>query len=347
MAAMSLPVATVPVVSILGIYVIYRVVDWVIRWPRVGRYSERYVLVTGSGRGFGFRSCVQLDKLGCHVIAGCHSDIGQEELKLACSERLKVIRLDVSNPESVREAYKMVKSILPPEKGLWGLVNNAGIGGKRGRIEWMSVSDYRSVNDVNLYGLIDVTVTFLPLIKREKGRIVNVTSMGGRISTPEMAPYCISKYAVEAFSDALRRALIPFGCCVSIVEPSGYRTAINSKESLDKWTNDAWNEAPAEARTEFGDAYFQQLLKAVHGVKVVEGEESLAEVTNCYEDALFCRRPRARYIPNRRAKRILGIVPNLPEWASDWVIVKGMGRTGDVLPACLERQRPEDQKKKQ
>lgn len=117
MAAMSLPAAAVPFVSLIGIYVVYRVVDRIIRWPRVGRYSERYVLVTGSGRGFGFRSCVQLDRLGCHVIAGCHSDIGQEELKMACSERLKVIRLDVSNPESVREAYQLVKSILPPGKG--------------------------------------------------------------------------------------------------------------------------------------------------------------------------------------------------------------------------------------
>lgn len=337
MTTTSLPASAVPMLSLLGLYVIYRIIDKVIRWPKVRRYSERYILVTGSGRGFGFRSCIELDRLGCHVIAGCRSDIGQEELRAACSDRLKVIRLDVSNPESVRQAYQLVKSILPPGRGLWGLVNNGGIGGKRGRVEWLSVGDYKTVNDVNLYGLIDVTITFLPLIKKEKGRIVNVTSMGGRISTPELVPYCISKHGVEAFSNALRRSLIPFGCHVSIVEPSGYRTAINSKETLDASMYDAWNEAPEEARNEFGEEYFQQSLKAVHLVKVSDHPDSLLEVTNCYEEALFSRWPRPRYIPNRRAKTILGIVPNLPEWASDWVLLKGMGRAGNVLPSSLQK----------
>lgn len=88
--------------------------------------------------------------------------------------------------------------------GLWGLVNNAGVAGKRGRIEWLSIDDYKDVNAINLYGLIDTTMVFLPLIKRERGRIVSVTSVGGRISAPELTPYCISKYGVEAFNDSLR-----------------------------------------------------------------------------------------------------------------------------------------------
>src|SRR6218665_962885 len=115
---MAMSCSIVPLASALGLYVLYRILDRVIRWSRVGRYSERYVLVTGSGRGFGFLTCVQLDKLGCHVIAGCRSEAGEAELRKACSERLHIVRLDVSNPESVRKAYETVKSILPPGKGI-------------------------------------------------------------------------------------------------------------------------------------------------------------------------------------------------------------------------------------
>ena len=87
--------------------------------------------------------------------------------------------------------------------GLWGVLNNAGINGGA-PIEWQKISDYQRVLNVNTLGVIDVTTTFLPLVKKEKGRIVNTASMAGRISLDGMAPYAMSKYAVEAFSDSLR-----------------------------------------------------------------------------------------------------------------------------------------------
>lgn len=338
-----MPCSFVPLVSVLGLYILYKILDRVVRWPRVGRYSERYILVTGCGRGFGFLSCVQLDRLGCHVIAGCRSEMGEAELRKACSARLHIVRLDVSNPESVRKAYETVKSILPPGKGLWGIVNNAGIAGKRGRMEWLSIDDYKAVNAVNLYGLMDTTMVFLPLIKRERGRIVNVTSVGGRVSAPELTAYCISKYGVEAFNDSLRRSLKEFDCHVALVEPSGYRTNITSLESLEKSARDAWDEASKEAKEEFGEEYFKQYLAGVTSLKVSEDPSSFSEVTNAYEDALFSRWPRARYIPGRKAKNILTIVPNLPEWMSDWVIVKTMNRGGNIPPAFLQQQRKKDQ----
>ena len=88
--------------------------------------------------------------------------------------------------------------------GLWGIVNNAGIAGNTGPCEWLTLEDYRNVFNVNLLGLIDVTNTFLPLVKKEKGRIVNMASVMGRISFQGMTPYCISKYGVESFSDSIR-----------------------------------------------------------------------------------------------------------------------------------------------
>ncbi len=89
-------------------------------------------------------------------------------------------------------------------KGLWGLLNNAGISGYKGPVEWLIRDDYKTVLNVNLHGLIDVTVTFLPLLKKAKGRIVNMSSVYGRIAVAEAAPYAISKHGVEAYSDSIR-----------------------------------------------------------------------------------------------------------------------------------------------
>ncbi len=91
--------------------------------------------------------------------------------------------------------------------GLWGVLNNAGIGGNGGPAEWLTKADYEEVFNVNLHGLIDVTVTFLPLVKQAKGRVVNTASIAGRISLPFCAPYAISKYGVEAFSDSIRQGM--------------------------------------------------------------------------------------------------------------------------------------------
>lgn len=87
--------------------------------------------------------------------------------------------------------------------GLWGVVNNAGVSVPSGPCDWLSIEDYKSMLDVNLHGVIAVTLSVLPLIKKAKGRVVNVASVFGRIS-PFGGPYCVSKYGVEAFNDSLR-----------------------------------------------------------------------------------------------------------------------------------------------
>jgi len=92
--------------------------------------------------------------------------------------------------------------------GLWGVVNNAGVMMSIGLPDWMTVDDYRRQCDVNLFGLIDVTTTFLPLVRKSRGRIVNTSSLTGRLALPTYAPYCVSKFGVEAFTDALRYSLV-------------------------------------------------------------------------------------------------------------------------------------------
>ena len=90
------------------------------------------------------------------------------------------------------------------EAGLWGLMNNAGAIASVGLPEWLTLDDYRRQCDVNLFGTIDVTLTFLPLVRKSRGRVVNTSSVSGRLALPAFAAYSISKYGVEAFSDTLR-----------------------------------------------------------------------------------------------------------------------------------------------
>ena len=91
--------------------------------------------------------------------------------------------------------------------GLWGVMNNAGALQSVGYLEWLCADDYRRQCEVNLFGLIDVTMTFLPLVKKTAGRIVNTSSIAGRLSGPIFTPYSVSKFGVEAFTDALRSIL--------------------------------------------------------------------------------------------------------------------------------------------
>ena len=88
--------------------------------------------------------------------------------------------------------------------GLWAVINNAGIGGKGGQMEWLTLADFQETFSINTIGTIDVSMTFLPLIKKERGRVICMSSMGGRFTMPYMVTYAVSKYGVEAFGEALR-----------------------------------------------------------------------------------------------------------------------------------------------
>jgi NAD(P)-dependent dehydrogenase (short-subunit alcohol dehydrogenase family) len=195
------------ITALVGLFVVYKLLDWLLRLPGVGRTGDRYVLITGCDTGFGHDLARRLDSRGCHVFAACLTEKGETELTKGCSDRLATVPLDVTKTESVRKAFDVVKERLEKDgKVLWAVVNNAGISISVGNPELQTTDDYRDVAVVNLYGLIDVTMTFLPLIKKSRGRVVNMASIAGRVSMKRATPYCVAKYGVEAFSDGLRLA---------------------------------------------------------------------------------------------------------------------------------------------
>ncbi|NWT49245.1 DR9C7 reductase, partial [Chroicocephalus maculipennis] len=139
--------------------------------------------------------------------------------------------------------------------GLFGLVNNAGIAIPTAPNEWLTKDDFVKVLDVNLVGLIEVTLSLLPLIRRARGRVVNTSSVLGRLSA-NGGGYCISKYCVEAFSDSLRRDMYHFGVKVSIVEPGFFKTAVTNLESIEASLRQLWDRLPPETRLSYGEDFF-------------------------------------------------------------------------------------------
>ncbi|XP_019622982.1 PREDICTED: retinol dehydrogenase 16-like isoform X2 [Branchiostoma belcheri] len=276
------------------LWVTYLVVTWWLERGRLSQLTDKTVLITGCDTGFGNLLARRLDQLGLRVFAGCLTEAGVAELRQACSERLQPIQMDVTKTDSVQDAFRLVEQAVG-SKGLWGLVNNAGIlGVMGGTMEWATLEDYQAVLSVNLLGMIDVTKTFLPLIKKSRGRIVNVASGVGRLAMPQGAPYTVSKYGVEAFSDCLRRAMRCFGIKVHIIEPGFFRTPINNQENLLRRLDQTWQRQSPETKTEYGEEFLQA---AKDGIVASERfMEDPVLVVDAMDHALCATHPRSRYV---------------------------------------------------
>ncbi|XP_053564128.1 retinol dehydrogenase 7 [Bombina bombina] len=295
----------------------------VYRWYRQSQIlenlSDKYVLITGCDSGFGNLAAKQLDRRGLKVLAACLTEKGAEELKKETSSRLQTVILDVADSQSVSSAAKWVASIVR-DAGLWGLVNNAGIGLPTAPNEWLKKEAYMKMLNVNLLGVVDVTIKLLPLIRKAHGRIVNVSSVLGRVSTLG-GGYCIAKYGVEAFSDSLRRELRDFGVNVSIVEPGGFKTSIANYSVFKKYLDQLWETLPTEVRESYGEQYYQKYLQNLQEI-TNSLSTKLHRVTDCMEHALTACYPWTRYAAGWDAKLFFIPLSYFPTIISDYVFSK-------------------------
>ncbi|MEQ2259396.1 hypothetical protein XENORESO_011131 [Xenotaenia resolanae] len=241
--------------SILGLVAIWYLYRWYKESKRISNKGDKYVYITGCDSGFGNNLAKHLDKLGFRVIAGCYTERGELELKELSSERLTTISLDVTKSESVKKVAASIKSLVG-EKGLWAVVNNAGVATPSGPTEWLTIEDYKSMLAVNLNGVIAVTLSVLPLIKMARGRVVNVASVFGRLS-PFGGPYCVSKYGVESFNDNLRLNMAPFGVKVLCIEPGFFKTSMTDTMMLKNNLKSLWDRLSQDMKDEYGEAYLE------------------------------------------------------------------------------------------
>ncbi|XP_019616127.1 PREDICTED: D-beta-hydroxybutyrate dehydrogenase, mitochondrial-like [Branchiostoma belcheri] len=258
-------------------------------------------LTTGCDSGFGFRLAKRLDSLGFTVFAGClladSGGEGAKKLRAECSSRLSTVQIDVTDDGQVKAAVQQVKDNLPTEsEGLYALVNNAGVW-QPGEIEWVSIAAYRRVMEVNTFGAVRVTKAFLPLIRKAKGRVVNVTSAAGLHATPAAAAYCMTKAAVEFFSDALRHEMHKWGVKVVIVEPGNFApsTDIVLPEVFNKHTEDLRTNMEEAVKKDYGMEYFDFKMEQLR-VESENEEKDPTAVIDAMVDAVTLTNPAHRYL---------------------------------------------------
>ncbi|NXR72769.1 RDH16 dehydrogenase, partial [Pycnonotus jocosus] len=299
------------VAVLLGLFLLRR---WHRERQTVPRLWEKHVLITGCDSGFGNLLARQLDARGLRVLAACLTDTGAAQLRAATSERLQTVLLDVTSSKSIADVTAWVRERVG-DQGLWGLVNNAGIAIPTAPNEWLSKEDFVKVLDVNLVGLVEVTLSLLPLVRRARGRVVNVSSVMGRVSFFG-GGYCISKYGVEAFSDSLRLEMHSFGVKVCIIEPGFFNTMITNVGNLEKNFHSSWEKLPEEIKASYGESYLRRFVEML---KIMQKTYSsnLSLVTNCMEHALTSLHPRARYSAGWDAKLLYLPISYLPSALTD------------------------------
>jgi NAD(P)-dependent dehydrogenase (short-subunit alcohol dehydrogenase family) len=274
-------------------------------------------LITGASTGIGRATTLLLAGAGWTVLAGVRDPTAGESLvEDAPAGRVIPLQLDVTDAGQIEEARGRVE-VQTAARGLDALVNNAGIG-IGGPLELVSREDLRRQFDVNVFAQVAVTQALLPALRRAHGRIVFVSSIGGRVAMAFTAPYAASKHAIEAFGDALRVELRTSDVGVALIEPGSVATPIwdKSRAESDKVI------VPPELQREYGHvpAAMDKVLDdtARRGVP----PEQVAETI---QRALTARRMKARYVVGRDAKAMLVARRLLPDHVFDAVARRALG----------------------
>jgi NAD(P)-dependent dehydrogenase (short-subunit alcohol dehydrogenase family) len=278
------------------------------------------VVVTGASSGIGWATALVLAHEGWLVFAGVRREDHGEALLAAAAALgagvlLQPIRLDVTNEASIAAATAEIAAELE-ERGerLVGLVNNAGIA-VAGPTEEIPLTRLRTVLEVNVVGAVATTQALLPLLRAGRGRIVNISSVSGRVASPFLGPYAASKFALEALSDALRVELAPWGLKVVLVEPGPVATPIWGKgeamaDEDREGISDSSPYAPYLGRVRMA---FREGARRGIPPEVVAG---------VIVRALSVPRPRARYLVGSNRAAVALVARLAPDGMRDWLITR-------------------------
>lgn len=276
------------------------------------------IVVTGSSTGIGRACALSLDALGFRVFAGVRKGDDGESLRRAASDRLTPVFIDVADEQFIAAAAESVSQKVG-DAGLVGLVNNAGVA-VPGPLEYLPLEELRRQLEINLVGQLAVTQAFLPLLRKARGRIVNVCSLAGKLTTPFNGAYSAAKHGIEAFGDALRMELAPWGIHVSVVEPGTIATSMPEKLLRD--ADAVLRNLPAEGREHYGEV-FETYVRAL--AEHAQSGSPPQVVSRAIVHALTARTPRTRYPAGAPAGRMLMLYRLLPDWLLDRVILRFLG----------------------
>ncbi len=261
---------------------------------------------------------LRLDSAGWRVFAGVRRAVDAEALARVGSDRLVPLMLDVTDPEQIAAARGSIAAELEG-RGLDGLVNNAGVA-ILGPLETLPIEDFRRQIEVNLTAQVAVTQAMLSCIRQARGRIVFISSIGGRIAFPLTGAYHASKFGIEAVGDVFRQELRPWGISVSIVEPGSIDTPIWTRGEREA------DRVAERAHPDQGDLYG----KAIASYRKVTrrlADRGIApeKVAETVEHALTASRPHSRYLVGLDARIQARLKVLTPTPIFDWVVARTVG----------------------
>jgi NAD(P)-dependent dehydrogenase (short-subunit alcohol dehydrogenase family) len=274
------------------------------------------VVVTGASSGIGEACARRLAALGFAVFAGVRKSEDGERLQREIPG-VTPLTIDVTDADSIAAAARAVEQQTAGQ-GLAGLVNNAGIA-VPAPLEHQPLDDFRHQIEVNLIGQVAVTQVFIPLLRTARGRIVNMSSIGGKVAVPLLGAYAASKFAIEGVSDSLRRELRPWGIEVAVVEPGTIATPIWDKGIA---SGDALRAAMSiDAERDYGPLIATVRTASEQGARTGLPPDAVARDV---AHALTARKPRTRYLVGREAKSRAAIARYLPDRFMDSAIARVM-----------------------
>jgi NAD(P)-dependent dehydrogenase (short-subunit alcohol dehydrogenase family) len=287
--------------------------------------GQQIILITGATSGIGRYAALHLAQAGHRVFAAGRNAAALERLKADAPANLETLQLDVTDAASIARAKATVDERTSGH-GVDVLVNNAGYG-VPGPTELITDEDWRAQYEVNVFGLMAMTRAFVPAMRaRGRGRVVNVSSLGGRLTLPFMGSYNSTKYAVESLSDALRAELRPFGVRVSIIEPGVIDTG---------FTDRSISEAQ---KYQSSDSPYRPVLERMDEIRRMSDRTAVgpACVARAIERAATDGSPRARYVAPLSAGLAIGLLRVLPTALSDLLLRLTFGLTRRRFRAVLQ-----------
>jgi short-subunit dehydrogenase len=277
--------------------------------------GTRSVVVTGSSTGIGWGITKVLIKKGIRVFGSVRKQADADRLQAEFGTNFVPLMFDVTDSRAVIEGAKKVASMLDGQP-LMGLVNNAGIA-VAGPLLYLDIDEFRHQLEVNVTGQLIVTQAFAPLLmseqKEEPGRIVMISSVGGKNASPFVGPYSASKFALEGFSESLRRELLLLGIDVIVVAPGAVATPI-------------WDKAEQVDVSRYANTPYAAPLAAIRNYMLVSGRKGLKpeKLGQAVLKALTTRKPKTRYIVTPEPLQNF-LVNNLPKRMVDRMIGGRLG----------------------
>ena len=261
------------------------------------------ILITGAATGLGREMAIYLAGRGFRVYGTTRDARQADELNALARTRnlpIRVLTMDVTDPQSIDRA---VQTIVAEAGGLYGVINNAGIG-LRGYFEDLTAEEIQQVFDANVFGLMAVTKAVLPYMRKaRRGRILLISSVGGRIGSLGVSAYCATKFAVEGFGESLFQELAPLGVNVVLIEPGIVKT--------ERWTiNRGLAKGALNPDSPYRD-WFRQAEKESETL-VRASTATPTDVAAIVHQALTAKRPKLRYMVGRKAKLAVALKRWMP-----------------------------------